>query len=252
MTTNRRAYGLSVLALGTAALVLGGAAPPACSLEFSEAEIFFELNDSAGDLGIHGSIDGGPYIKLEIEDPRERVIYSLKADGRLALQGLTQLAFESAEPRFDELEPARFFRRFPEGPYEIEATNRLGQELEATVMLSHVMAARPGNITAAGVPSVDCDAPALPSLSAPVLIDWDPVMQSHPTIGKPGVVEIVRYQLFVEGGEGVKFGVDLPPSVTEFEIPAEILASGDQFKFEIIARTSSGNNTAVESCFVLE
>jgi hypothetical protein len=119
-------------------------------------------------------------------------------------------------------------------------------------MLSHVMAARPGNITAAGVPSVDCDAPALPSLDAPVLIDWDPVTQSHPTIGKPGAVEIVRYQLFVEGGEGVKFGVDLPPSVTEFEIPAEVLASGDSFKFEIIARTSSGNNTAVESCFVIE
>jgi hypothetical protein len=251
MTTSKRTYGLSVLALGAAVHVLGGAAPPACSLELSEAEIFFELNDSAGDLGIHGSIDGGPYVELEIEDPRQRVIYSLKAGGRLALQGLTQLAFESAEPRFDELEPARFFRRFPEGAYEIEAIDRLGQELEATVMLSHVMAARPGNITAAGVPSVDCDAPALPSLDAPVLIDWDPVTQSHPTIGKPGVVEIVRYQLFVEV-EGVKFGIDLAPEMTEFEIPEEVLAVGGHVKYEIIARTSTGNNTAVESCFVLE
>jgi hypothetical protein len=47
-----------------------------------------------------------------------------------------------------------------------------------------------------------------------------------------------------------KLSVDLPASVTEFEIPAAITATRGQFKFEIIARTSTGNNTAVESCFI--
>jgi len=28
-----------------------------------------------------------------------------------------------------------------------------------------------------------------------------------------------------------------------------VIALGSQFKFEVIARTTTGNNTAVESCF---
>ena len=43
--------------------------------------------------------------------------------------------------------------------------------------------------------------------------------------------------------------VDLPPDVTDFEVPPSITTKGGIFKFEIIARTMSGNNTAIESCF---
>jgi hypothetical protein len=57
-----------------------------------------------------------------------------------------------------------------------------------------------------------------------------------------------RYQLFVEG-EDVNLSLDLPPTVTEFEIPAGVTDLGTEFKFEIIVRTAAGNNTAIESCF---
>jgi hypothetical protein len=93
-----------------------------------------------------------------------------------------------------------------------------------------------------------CDEPDLPEVSGPVLIDWEPVTQSHPEIGKVGPVSIARYQFFVEQG-AMKLSLDLPPDVTEFEIPESITAAGGVFKFEIIARTSTGNNTAIESCF---
>jgi hypothetical protein len=33
---------------------------------------------------------------------------------------------------------------------------------------------------------------------------------------------------------------------------AEVIDLGDEFKFEIIARTASGNNTAVENCFTVQ
>jgi hypothetical protein len=231
------------------ALIFGAAESKA--LELSEAELYFELNDSAGDLGIHSSIDGGPYVRLEIDDPRDRTILATSAYGKLARQGMTQFFLESAEPRFSELSPAAFFRRFPEGEYEIEVKDRDGNEFETTVELSHVMAARPDNITAAGVPAVDCEAAVLPVIAGPILIDWDPVTQSHPTVGKAGMVEIERYELFVEV-EGVKFGIELTPEMTEFEIPEEVLAVGGHVKFEIIARTTALNNTAVESCFMLE
>jgi hypothetical protein len=220
--------------------------------QFTEAEIFVELNDTDGDLGLHASIDGGPWAALEVEGPGGRRLLDIFARGRLASQGLTQLFFESAEPPFDELAPAAFFRRFSEGRYEIEGRTKDGTEFEATAMLSHVLAAPPDNIRVNGTPAAEnCDATPLPKASPPVVIDWDPVTSSHPEIGRRGRVTIARYQLFVER-EGVKLSLDLPPNVTEVEVPAAITALGDSFKLEIIARTTRGNNTAVETCFEME
>jgi hypothetical protein len=244
--------GIRFLTLAAAAFALAAAVPGHAQPQLSEAELFFELNDTDGDLGIHSSVDGGPYVRLEIEDARGRTMLVMQGRGRMAQQGLTQFFLESAEPSFDELDPEDFFRRFPEGTYEIEATTADREELEAEVELSHVMAAPVDGITVAGVPAAeDCDDPNLPVVSEPVLIDWEPVTTSHPEIGRPGPVEIVRYQFFVER-EGVKLSVDLPPDVTEFLVPADVLALGDEFKYEIIARTASGNNTAIENCFLLE
>ena len=46
--------------------------------------------------------------------------------------------------------------------------------------------------------------------------------------------------------------VELPPGVTEIEIPEAFIELGDEFKFEILVREDSGNQTAVESCFEVE
>jgi hypothetical protein len=97
------------------------------------------------------------------------------------------------------LAPTEFFARFPEGAYEIEARTLKGEELGSTVVLSHVLAAPPANILVSEVPVAEnCDAVPLPSVSEPVIIDWEPVRESHPEIGKSGAVEIVRYQFFVQ------------------------------------------------------
>ncbi len=248
MNTVKRIQGVSRHLMAIAGLTVGSITMALGVTQLSEAKLYFELNDTAGDLGIHSSIDGGPYVELEIEDRRGRTIFSLEAGGSLAQQGVTQLFFESAEPNFSQLSPAKFFRRFPEGKYVIEAETRAGEVFGATVCLSHVMAARAGNITVSGIPLVnDSD---VPSVSEPVIIRWDPVTTSHPTIGKAGPVEIAMYQFFVEG-EGFKLGVELPPTVTEFQVPSEILALGSTFKFEIIATTDTDNNTAVEHHFTL-
>jgi hypothetical protein len=153
------------------------------------------------------------------------------------------------------LAPERFFRRFPEGEYEISARTLDGGELDSTIVLSHVMPAPAGNITLSGIPAAEnCDADPLPSVSDPVVIRWDPVTQSHPQIGKSGAVEIDRYQLVVEREEPalLVLNVDLPPEVTEFEVPEGFLALGEEFKFEIVVRAASGNQTATESCFEIE
>lgn len=217
---------------------------------FAEAEIFFELNDTDGDLGIHASIDGEAWTDLSIQGPNDGLLFEVSGRGKLRGQGLTQLSFESAEPSFDELEPEAFFRRFPEGRYEIVARALGGGTVSGSSTLSHVMAAPPGNVQVNRGPAAEnCDAP-LPTVTPPVLIDWDPVTRSHPEIGKPGAIHVSRYQLFVER-KGVNFGVDLPPTVTEFEVPTGVTDLGKDFKFEIIVRTTDGNNTAIESCFRL-
>jgi hypothetical protein len=234
-----------VLSLGSAAMA-----------QFTEAELFFELNDTDGDLGLHASIDGEPWVKLEIEAPNGSTLLVVTALGKLAKQGLTQLMLESAEPSFDELPWEAFFRRFPEGRYELELRNSEGEEFETRVRLSHVLAAPPANILVEGQEVAEnCDdvanLPVVPANTA-VLIDWDPVQMSHPEIGKqpPRPVKIVRYQFFVEQ-EDFKLGVDLPSDVTAFEVPQAVmnLLAAGVVKFEIIARTDALNNTAVENCF---
>jgi hypothetical protein len=252
---------LSVLLAAVVVLVLVTGRPVSWADDedetpFDEADIFFELNHTDGDLGIHALIDGEPWKRLEIEDPQERRMLNIYVNGRLRRQGLTEIFFESAEPSFDELSPEEFFRRFPEGKYEIEGITLAGQELESTARLTHVLPAPPDNIMVSGLEAAEnCDADPLPSVSKPVIISWDPVTQSHPEIGRTGeTIKVVKYQLVVEREEPtlLVFSVDLPPTVTEFKVPSGFIALGEEFKFEILVREKSGNQTAVESCFVVE
>jgi hypothetical protein len=241
-----------------AALASGIALPAAEVLSqeipFSEARLYFELNNTDGDLGIHAAIDGGPWKWLGIEDTRERTMLSITGGGRLRQQGLTQLSFESAEPPFDELDPEVFFRRFPEGMYEIEGITLDGEEMGSSVRISHVLPAPAGNLRINGQAAAeDCDAANVPIVSAPVVITWDPVTESHPELGTTGVaVTVNRYQVFAEQrvSGGMKFSLDLPPSQTSYMVAPELIALGDsEYKFEVQVRADNGNQTAVENCF---
>ena len=255
MRTHRRP--VHVILMATTVLVLALASPASWAqreMPFGEANLFFELNDTDGDLGIHSLIDGEAWKSLEIEDPFQRVMLNVLVNGRLGKQGLTELFFESAEPPFDVLSPAQFFNRFPEGRYEISAVTLSGGELEATVRISHILPGPPENVLLSGEPAAeDCDAAPLPSVAEPVVIAWDPVTESHPEIGTPGRrIEVEHYQLVIER-EGLALSVELPPDVTEFEVPAALTQPGDEIKFEILVRAAgSGNQTAIESCFFVQ
>ena len=234
-------------------------------IEFEEAHIFFELNDTDGDLGIHGKIDGGPWTSLRIATPNERLLMRLKARGRLYFQELTELFFESAEPIFDELSPESFFRRFPEGIYAVFGWSRnigtFGSETEVT----HTMPAPPEPTVNLLPMAEQCDDEEegfdITMTSAPVTIAWPAVTMSHPDLGTqpPVPVEIVNYQLVVEAElevDGEEFETVLskivPPGVTSMTLPEEFLAQTDKWKYEVLAREASFNQTAVESCFMLK
>ena len=253
---------LAIILVPVVALILGAAAPELWAghydddddeTPFDVAELFFELNDTDGDLGIHALVDGDAWKYLEIEDPRDRKMLNIIVRGRLRRQGLTELFFESAEPSFDELSPKRFFRRFREGEYDIEGITIEGEERESEVWLSHVLPAPPKPSVNEVAAAKDCDA-APPVVSAPVTIAWDPVTMSHDEIGKSGVsIDVVNYEVVVEIDETPwKTSTILPPDATSFVVPQEILALGleeGEIKFEVLVREASYNQTAVESCF---
>ena len=248
------------LPFAVAVLLLASVAPARAGgdeeeIPFDEADVYFELNDTDGDLGIHALIDGEPWKTLAIENPNERENLQIRLRGALRSQGLTELFFESAEPTFDELAPEEFFARFPEGEYEIEGTTIEGDELESTAIVTHLLPAPPEiEVNGEALPE-DCDEGPVPVVNEPFVVRWDPVAFSHPELGRTGeAIEVVRYELVVEREEPteLKITVVLPPDVTEVELPWGLIDPGDEIKVEVLVREESGNQTATESCFEVE
>ncbi len=247
-----------ILSAAVVSLVLGSA-PLAWAddeIAFDEANVFFELNDTDGDLGIHSLIDGEPWKRLKIEDPNDRTMLKIRVNGRLKRQGLTELFFESAEPTFDELAPEKFFRRFPEGVYEIEGLTLDGEELESEAEVTHLLPSPPinNNLQVSGVDaSEDCDED-VPLVRTPIVISWDPIDLSHPDLGRTNEpIEVEQYQVVVEDEEsGATLSVELPPDVTSYEVSDDFIGLARVFKYEVLVREASGNQTATESCFEVE
>jgi len=230
-------------------------------LPFSVAHLFFELNDTDGDLGIHALIDGEPWQRLKIVDPQGRRMMLVTASGRLRQQGLTELFFESAEPSFDELDPEDFFGRFPAGIYEIEGVTLDWQSLGSETELTHVLPAAPQPLVN-GVDDRELDDDGElgcfhPS-GGPIDISWPHVAMSHDEIGESGVViERVNYEVVVEiEGTPFKTSATLQPDLNTFRVPGEIVDAADalgadEIKFEVLVREASFNQTATETCLEL-
>lgn len=253
-------------------------------LEFDEAYLFFELNDTDGDLGIHGKVDGGPWKWVAIEGPNERRVMYVLTRGSVRRQGLTELFFESAEPTFDELDPEVFFARFPEGEYEWEGKTLDWKEIEGETYLSHVIPAAPVVAEVGGKtdnPGFDEEGDKecwedVRITRRGVLIDWDPVTESHfdkwsnPAnepleneekipLGASGELEDLAYYEFVAEIDDTEFKSTalIPPNITQWTIPASFIRlarsitvededSGEQvpveeIKFEIIVRVETGD-----------
>ena len=116
MNSTQKLRRLVPLAVGGMALALASQAGLTQNgPEFEVAQIYLELNDTDGDLGIHGLIDGEAWKSLEIEGPGELELMNVWLRTGLRRQGLTEFFFESAEPPFDELSPAAFLNRFKPG-----------------------------------------------------------------------------------------------------------------------------------------
>lgn len=225
-------------------------------LEFEEAELYFELNNTDGDLGIHSIVDGDEWTNLVYEDTNGRVLLDVQLSGALAQQGLTEFFFESAEPTFDVLAPADFFARFPAGTYDFEGITVDGEEIEAETELSQVLPApavmRIGANASGSYEGCNddpmLDPGAMLDLSGGLPVQWDPVLEHHPEIGTAGEVDVEIYQ-FVYESENIHLSVELDADTTSFTIPAELISKSQFGKLEIIVRDATYNQVGTEACF---
>ena len=218
-------------------------------LEFAEAQVLLQLNDTDGDLGFHARIDGEPWKRVTIESPDEQILFDVRLRRALRQQGLTELAFESAEPTFDELDPETFFARFPEGDYEISGKGFEGAEYESTSTLSHLIPAAPDNLVVSGVPaSDDCDV-FIPAVPSPVVISWDEVVSHHDELGRAGDIEVDSYEVAIEA-ETVDYQINVEADVTEVTLAAGAIPSGEEVKYQVLVREAEGYESSAESCFI--
>jgi hypothetical protein len=233
----------SILAAALTATVLGGAALPlggdddGRELEYDDARMIIEFNDTDQDVGIQVFLDGEPWKQVRIYDPLKRKILEIRATRSLRLQGLSELFFESSEPSLKDLSLEDFLRRFPEGIYEFEGITIEGEEIEAEALFTHVMPEGPVILS-----------PREDSIQDPddTVVSWLPVPDPP-----DGVID--AYQVIVTQELDVlpkrTFSVHVPASVTSVTVPAEFMQPDADYEFEVLAIEAGGNQTIAASFF---
>jgi hypothetical protein len=222
-------------------------------MPFKDAEFFIEYNSSAGDTGVQVFLDDDNWRKITISDPNDRTIFMVKGETTLGRQGLTELFFESVEPELVALPIEIFLDRFPEGDYEFKGLRNDGIKLESDAEFTHVIPCGP-------VVSPEESEILDPSLE--VIISWGVVTEVVDPAATDAAEETVctdpdeleqelfieSYQVIVEAPDG-NLIVDLSDKAMELTVPSEIIEENTLYKFEVLAKEESGNQTITESFF---
>ncbi len=203
---------------------------------FKAADLKVEINATDGDAGLQIFLDDDAWKHITIINPAGQVMIDMSATGPLKDYGLTELFSESSEPPFDEFPLADFKRLFPEGNYLF-----LGQLIDGTLLRSEVPLTHDfpsGPIIVAPRATVQSN--------EPVVVRWLPVVT-------PPTVNIVGYQVLVvdEGTTTRTLSVDLPATARKLTVPPEFLQSGTEYKVEVLAIETSGNQTLSERSFTV-
>ena len=254
---------MAALALGAAAPTLGiapraaHAAPP--PEPFKVANIHFETNASACDMGIQLIFDTDGITNGSVQSPKGKMIYQFRSKGGLkSIGGQTEGFLEGIEPQITELLSAlgcdpsaeeaevsinELFDAFPAGVYTFKG-KRQGAGFEGQATLSHAIPAG-AEITA------PADGTVVPD--APLLIDWNPVTEAILTANPDlGPVDIVGYHVVVVegGGEALpQLDIDVPATDTSVTVPAQYLKPNTFYNFEVLSTEASGNQTISEGFF---
>jgi len=213
-----------------------GATQARRTISFSQAQVRIEVNATDGDSGFHVLLDAEGWKFVKIYDPNWRLIFEVEGGGSVRKTGLTELAFESAEPGFDELPLDEFLERFPAGEYRFIGETLAGEVLSSKATLTHALPEGPVLLS-----------PAEDSVQDPnnTVVAWQQVAD-------PPGSRIVRYEVIVEDESSRPkrtFSATLPATVTSITIPSAFLVPGNNYKYEVLAIEQGGNQTLSEAAF---
>lgn len=232
-------------AIGAAMMMNDGEAASRTPLK--EAKLIIEHNATDGDTGFQGFVDGEGWRRLQLRGPKGMVL-TLQPRGELAWLGMTELFFETVEPENADVPVAEMLEKLPAGEYTfsgpaIENGESMGWT-EGTALLTHDIPAGPALLTPAEGATVPVTG---------LVASWAPVTETID--GRP--VTIVGYQLIVEtdatphphmiGKMGLSMYVG--PGVTSIALPDGFLAAATDYKWEVLAIETSGNQTLSSGAF---
>ena len=224
---------------------------------FKVANIHFETNASACDMGIQIKFDTDGITKGSVADPKGQTIYSFQtAGGMSATGGQAEGFLEGIEPQITELisalgcEPSNeegvmgldeLLETWPAGKYTF-AGQRNATKFSSQATLTHHIPAGPEVVAPA-------DGYVFPA-SGPVGIDWNPVTEA--ILPELGPVKIVGYHVIVEiAGLEVSpaVDVDVPATQSSLTIPTQYLMPNTVYRFEVLSTERGGNQTITEGYF---
>ena len=220
------------------------------TLEFEDSEIRVEVNSTDGDAGLQLFADGEPWQRIRVSGPDGRQVYSVSNRGKMRRLGSTEFFTESNEPNYEDVPLPEILAFIPEGEYEFEGFTINRQRITGSAELTHDLPCGPELIFPQEGEQVDP--------TQPLIIAWMPVTNkidtSSPTgeCGNETDIEITRYELvleIVEPETEQKLSVILPGDTTEYLVSPDLVIPGAEYKFEVLAREDSGNQTITESSF---
>lgn len=222
-----------LLAIPAVGLGTAGAGPK--PVEFSDARLKVEINATDGDAGLQIFLDGEAWNQVELFDPEGTAILDVDVTGQAKDYGLTELFSESSEPPFEVFPLEEFKRLFPEGTYTFRGTTIDGVPMTGAATLTHDFPDGPEILSPAAGSRVARDQ---------VVVKWAPVTT-------PAGIDIAGYQVLVVQEEPVLrvFSADLPATATTLSVPAEFVQPRTEYKVEVLAIESGGNQTLTELAF---
>jgi hypothetical protein len=193
------------------------------TVEFADAQLFFELNSTDNDLGLQLSLDTDDgWKRVRVLDPSRRDMLEFETAGPLSRLGLTELRFESAEPS-----PEEVLALFPAGEYRFRGRTVEGDQLASNATLSHQFNTPP-TFTPSDGEVVD---------SKNTVVEWN----------APGAEQV---EVIIEQDEREDvLDITLSGDVRRLRVPAQFLVPGLEYKIEILSIGENGNRVITESTF---
>lgn len=230
--------GMHLMAILLVAAVSVSVSAPPLAAAPPTAKIIAELNATDEDVGLQIFFDGTGWVRLEVFDPDGFRIVDTSAGGGVQMQGITEFFFESAEPSLDELPLEDFLARFPEGLYTFAAVTVDGKIIRTKARFTHAIPDGPVLLSPQEDGEVDPDN---------TVVEWEPVAD-------PPGSKIVGYQVIVvrEKPSLRVFSADVSPETTSIHVAAAFMEPNTDYKFEVLAIETSGNQTLSEETFKTE